>query len=153
MAVPRPPSTDPFHLDRFLKSQDPVFAAVLEELRLGLKQSHWMWFIFPQLDGLGSSSTTRYFSIKGEAEARAYLAHPVLGSRLYQCAEILLQQHDRSARDIFGPVDEMKLRSSLTLFARFAEHDSVFARLLTKYFEGVPDSKTLQLLDAAEPLP
>jgi uncharacterized protein (DUF1810 family) len=140
-----PPSPE-FDLDRFLKAQEAVFAGVLEELRLGWKQSHWMWFIFPQLDGLGFSPTTRYYSIKSEAEARLYLDHPVLGHRLHQCVQAILDLPDRSAREIFGSIDEMKLRSSMTLFSHVSAPDSLFARVLAKYFAGEPDEKTLQLL-------
>jgi uncharacterized protein (DUF1810 family) len=144
------PDSDPFNLERFVKAQDPVFEGVLTELRVGRKRSHWMWFIFPQLDGLGFSSTTRHYAIRNHAEARAYLAHPVLGPRLQQCVEVLLGLEGRSAEEIFGTIDAMKLRSSMTLFARVADPDAAFSRVLAKYFAGQPDQKTLHLLGGAE---
>lgn len=146
MAASPKPSSDPFDLDRFVKAQDPVFNAVLVELRQGRKRSHWMWFVFPQIQGLGSSPTSVFYSIKSPAEARAYLADPVLGPRLMQCAEILIGLEGHSAYDIFGAIDEMKLRSCMTLFSRFAGPDSAFARVLDKYFAGEPDVNTLRLL-------
>jgi uncharacterized protein (DUF1810 family) len=145
------PESEPFNLERFVKAQDPVFEGVLTELRAGRKQSHWMWFIFPQVQGLGYSSTTVHFSIKSPAEARAYLAHPILGHRLQECMEILLGLEARSAGDIFGTIDAMKLRSSMTLFAHLAGADSSFARVLRKYFAGEPDQRTLQLLGSTDP--
>ena len=109
--------SDPFNLQRFIDSQERVFADVLAELNAGSKQSHWMWFIFPQLAGLGQSPTARFYAISSLAEARAYLEHPLLGERLRQCVAALLHwQGRRSARTVFGPVDALKLRSSLTLF-------------------------------------
>jgi uncharacterized protein (DUF1810 family) len=145
------PDRDPFDLARFIGAQHPVFEGVLSELRAGRKLSHWMWFIFPQIDGLGFSSTTRLYSIKSPAEALAYLEHPVLGPRLLKCAEILLSLDGRSAGDIFGAVDALKLRSSMTLFAHVGGPGSACGRVLDKYFTGVPDPKTLQLLRADVP--
>ena len=144
------PDSDPFDLTRFLNAQGPVFEGVLTELRDGRKQSHWMWFIFPQMDGLGFSAITRLYSIKSQSEARAYLAHAVLGPRLTQCVEIILGLEGLSAAHIFGPIDEMKLRSSMTLFAQVAGPNSAFARLLEKYFAGKPDERTLQLLNSSD---
>ena len=144
------PNADPFDLARFLSAQDPVYEGVLTELRRGRKRSHWMWFIFPQIDGLGFSSTTRYFSIKSEPEARAYLAHAVLGPRLAQCVETILSLEARPAGQIFGPIDEMKLKSSMTLFAHVAGPDSAFVRVLARYFDGKADRRTLELLIDAD---
>lgn len=112
----------------------------------GSKRTHWMWYIFPQIEGLGFSATSRYFSIKGVEEARAYLAHPVLGPRLFRCAEAVVGVEGRSAREIFGSPDDLKLRSSATLFASVLPPGSVFARLIAKYFAGERDSRTLRLL-------
>ena len=140
------PGNDPYDLARFIRAQDPVFEGVLAELRAGAKRSHWMWFIFPQIDGLGFSSTTKYYSIKSRAEARQYLDHPVLGPRLVQCVEILLALEGTSAVEVFGSIDAMKLKSSLTLFAAVGPPASVFDRLLEKYYGGERDGKTVQLL-------
>lgn len=139
-------ATDPFDLQRFVSAQERVYAPVLSELRSGRKQSHWMWYIFPQIDGLGHSSTSKHYAIKSQAEARAYLQHPLLGSRLVECAEIVSQITGRSALAIFGTPDDMKLRSSMTLFAAVPESDPVFAQVLEKYFAGQPDRRTLDLL-------
>ncbi len=136
---------DPYDLKRFLSAQDGVYDRALAELRDGLKQSHWMWFIFPQIDGLGFSSTTRFYAVKSLEEARQYLAHPVLGARLRECVEAILAVRGRSASDIFGYPDVMKLQSSLTLFSRVAGPGSVFERALDKYYEGKQDPKTLQI--------
>lgn len=146
MSVSATPASDPFDLHRFVVAQDPVYEGVLREIRASSKRSHWMWFIFPQIEGLGSSSTSVYYSIKSLDEARAYLAHPVLGPRLMQCTEILLALEERSTYGIFGAIDEMKLKSSMTLFARVTGPDSPFAHVLTRYFAGKPDEKTLRLL-------
>ncbi len=137
---------DTFNLSRFLEAQEGVYSTVLAELRGGHKRSHWMWYIFPQIDGLGFSSTTRYYAIKNEEEARQYLKHPVLGARLLECAKTVLDVDGRSASEIFGPPDDLKLRSSMTLFAQVSDPDSVFARVIDKYFHGKRDDKTLALL-------
>jgi uncharacterized protein (DUF1810 family) len=142
-------SADPFDLKRFVKAQADDYERAFGEIRNGRKISHWMWYIFPQLDGLGSSSTAKYYAIKSAAEACAYLEHPVLGPRLVACAEESLQVQNRTAREIFGTPDDLKLRSSATLFASVSPPDSVFARLLQKYYDGVPDERTLRLLKAA----
>ena len=141
---------DPHDLARFTRAQDGVVANVLAELRSGRKRTHWMWFVFPQVAGLGSSSASRTYAIKSLAEARDYLAHPVLGSRLRQCAEIVLATEGRTAHAIFGDPDDLKLCSSMTLFAAAAEADSVFARVLAKYFGGRRDAATIRLLAALE---
>ncbi len=137
---------DPYDLKRFLSAQEPIFERVLAELRSGQKRSHWMWFIFPQIEGLGHSPTSRYYAIKTLDEAHAYLDHPVLGARLVECAEILLGIEGRTAAKIFGFPDDMKLKSCMTLFACVAEANSVFVRVLEKYFEGKKDKKTLELV-------
>ena len=139
---------DPHNLDRFLQAQAGVYEQALSEIRAGRKYTHWMWFIFPQFHGLGSSWTSRQYAIRSAAEAEAYLAHPVLGPRLVECAEAALAAEGRSAQDIFGSPDDLKLRSSATLFAAVSPPGSVFHRLLDRYFEGRPDVRTLALLDA-----
>ena len=140
---------DPYDLGRFLQAQARDYERALSEIRAGRKRSHWMWYIFPQLDGLGSSPTARRYAIKSAAEAEAYLKHPVLGPRLVECCEAVISVPGRSAYDIFGSPDDMKLRSCATLFARVSRAGSVFEALLGKYFEGAPDPRTLQLMDTA----
>src|SRR5581483_1128089 len=130
---------DPFDLDRFVRAQEGTYERALAEVRAGRKRTHWMWFVFPQLDGLGSSPTARHYAIKSLAEARAYLAHPVLGPRLVECAEAVVGVEGRSAHDIFGSPDDLKLRSCATLFACVAPPGSVFDRLLAKYYSGERD--------------
>ena len=137
---------DPCDLNRFINAQEGVYDRVLAELRSGLKRSHWMWFIFPQIDGLGHSPTTRFYAIKTLEEARQYLSHPVLGPRLSECAESVLGIQGRPASDIFGYPDDMKLQSSMTLFALAAGPGSVFERVLDKYYQGKRDSRTLQIM-------
>ena len=137
---------DPFDLDRFLDAQGKIYPIALQEIRGGRKQSHWMWFIFPQIDGLGSSSTARHYAIRSREEAEAYLRHPLLGGRLLECAESALRISGLSAREVFGSPDDVKLRSSATLFAAVASEGSVFERLLERYFGGQPDQRTLDLL-------
>ena len=138
-------ANDPFSLHRFVQAQEQVYRQALAEIRGGRKRSHWMWFIFPQFDGLGFSWTSRQYSVKSVAEAEAYLAHAVLGPRLLECAEAALGVVDRSAADIFGSPDDLKLRSSATLFAGISPEGSVFHQILDKYFHGEPDDKTLRL--------
>jgi uncharacterized protein (DUF1810 family) len=140
---------DPHNLTRFLTAQQPIYHRALAELSAGRKTSHWMWFIFPQLAGLGHSSTAQHFAIQSKGEAQAYLAHPTLGPRLIECATAILQHQDKSATQILGSPDDLKLRSSATLFAQLTPKDSPFAQLLQKYYEGEPDPKTLALLAAA----
>src|SRR5262245_19205782 len=136
---------DPYDLDRFLVAQEPMIGAVRDELRLGRKASHWMWFVFPQLAGLGRSAMSQHYAIGSVEEARAFLDHPVLGSRLVECVELVLAVEGRTAHDIFGSPDDMKLRSCLTLFDAI-DRNGVFARALERYFEGRPDRATLDLL-------
>ncbi|MFI0846815.1 DUF1810 domain-containing protein [Mesorhizobium sp. IMUNJ 23232] len=138
-------SDDPFDLSRFVDAQVPVFDRVREELKRGRKTSHWMWFVFPQMAGLGMSPMSQKYAIGSADEARAYLAHPVLGQRLRECVEILLEQEGRSAHAIFGSPDDMKLRSCLTLFSE-TSGEEVFLRALDKYFDGEPDRETLRIL-------
>jgi uncharacterized protein (DUF1810 family) len=133
-------------LERFLSAQASIYDQALAELRGGRKRTHWMWFIFPQIEGLGHSATSIHYSIKSQEEARAYLEHPVLGSRLRECAEALCALEGSTASDIFGFPDDLKLRSSMTLFAAVSEPASVFVRVLDKYFQGRHDDRTLQLL-------
>ncbi len=137
---------DPFELSRFVRAQQDDFERALAEIQSGKKHTHWMWYIFPQLDGLAFSATSKFYAIKSLDEARAYLEHPVLGPRLYQCAEAALGVEGRSATEIFGSPDDWKLRSCVTLFACASPPDSVFHRLLAKYYGGQRDGKTLRLL-------
>jgi uncharacterized protein (DUF1810 family) len=137
---------DPHDLARFVQAQEDDYARALGEIRGGRKRSHWMWYVFPQLDGLGSSLTSKRYAIKNLAEAEAYLAHPVLGPRLRECAEAALGVEGRSASEIFGSPDDVKLRSCATLFACVSPAGSVFERLLDKYYRGERDGKTLRLL-------
>ena len=134
-------------MQKFIEAQDAVYQQVLSELEAGRKLSHWMWFIFPQIQGLGRSSTAQYYAIKDAEQAQAYLKHPLLGARLRECAEILLRLKGKTAIDIFGDIDAVKLRSSMTLFSVVAGQDCVFARVLKKYFNAEPDALTLQILN------
>jgi uncharacterized protein (DUF1810 family) len=139
--------TDPFNFARFLEAQAPVYDTVHDELRAGRKRSHWMWFIFPQLAGLGSSPTAKFYGISGLPEAIAYLAHPVLGQRLLACTEAVLAVQDRSLHAIFGSPDDLKFRSSMTLFGEAgAASDTPFRQALERYCAGEPDPRTLALL-------
>jgi uncharacterized protein (DUF1810 family) len=138
--------TDPFDLKRFVDAQDRVYDTVVDELRDGRKRSHWMWFVFPQLRGLGSSPTAERYGISSLDEARAYLRHEVLGPRLRECTRLVNQVRDRSAAEIFGSPDDLKLRSSMTLFARAADDNGDFLALLDKYYGGQQDQLTLKLL-------
>jgi len=137
---------DPYNLQRFIEAQEHVYAQVCAELRQGRKTSHWMWFIFPQIRGLGSSETAQYFAIAGRQEAAAYAAHPVLGARLRECTALVLQVDNKSVEQIFGYPDNLKFHSSMTLFARTAEENQVFLDALKKYFSGALDPQTLARL-------
>jgi uncharacterized protein (DUF1810 family) len=137
---------DPYNLQRFVDAQDPVYDRVCAELAAGHKRTHWMWFIFPQIAGLGHSAMAQEYAISGRGEAEAYLKHPVLGKRLRHCTQLVNRIEGRSAEQIFGPIDSVKLRSSMTLFAEVAEGDEVFAAPLRKYFGGAYDRVTLQRL-------
>jgi uncharacterized protein (DUF1810 family) len=132
-------------LERFLGAQEGVMAAVRAELRAGRKQSHWMWFIFPQLRGLGHSAMAQHYGIASLDEARAYLAHPVLGTRLHECCELMLAVPGRSAFEILGSPDELKFRSCVTLFSLAAPQDDLFRRCLARFYGGETDPRTLAL--------
>jgi len=137
---------DPYDLERFVTAQKPLHERVTRELRAGDKETHWMWFVFPQIAGLGRSPTAVRYAISSLDEAKAYLAHPILGLRLKECAKLVLDVEGRTARDIFGPVDEMKFRSSMTLFMKAAPDEPLFAGCLEKYFGGRADPATLEKL-------
>jgi uncharacterized protein (DUF1810 family) len=140
------PKSEPFDLDRFVSAQAPVYEAVLAELRQGRKQTHWIWFVFPQVEGLGSSATARHFAIKSRAEAGAYLAHPILGARLLECTETVLAHSRKLAHEIFGSPDGLKFCSSMTLFER-AGGGPAFGRALDQFFNGKRDARTLAVFD------
>jgi uncharacterized protein (DUF1810 family) len=139
-------SRDTFDLSRFVTAQEDVYESALAEIRGGSKRTHWMWFVFPQLRGLGSSPISRQFAIRSAAEARAYLAHPILGARLLECCDALLRVKAGSAKEILGSPDDLKLRSCATLFASVSEPGSVFERVLAQFFDGEPDERTEALL-------
>lgn len=141
-------AADPHHLQRFIDGQNGLFEDALAEIEAGAKRTHWMWFIFPQFAGLGHSSTTQFYAIRSLSEASAYLAHPLLGYRLRQSVQALLAwSGHRTAEQVLGPVDAIKLRSSLTLFDQVAPGD-IFARGLAAFFAGRSDERTLALLNA-----
>jgi uncharacterized protein (DUF1810 family) len=142
-------SNDPWNLSRFIEAQQGDYEQALAEIRAGRKRSHWMWYVFPQFAGLGSSPTSVHYAIKSTEEAEAYLAHPVLGRRLVECAEAVLQIHGRSAHEIFGSPDDLKLRSSATLFASVSPEGSVFHQIIDKYFDGTADVRTIELMSQA----
>ncbi len=137
---------DPYNLTRFLEAQEKVYPRALAELQNGRKRSHWMWFIFPQIDGLGFSSTAKFYAIKSREEAKAYLDHPVLGARLQECTEAVLANQDRSISEIFGYPDDLKFKSSMTLFEAVAGPGSVFEQAIEQCLGGQRDSRTLDLL-------
>ncbi|MGD0762257.1 MAG: DUF1810 domain-containing protein [Roseiarcus sp.] len=135
---------DPYRLARYIDAQERIFDQACAELRAGAKRGHWMWFVFPQIEGLGASETARRFAISCRAEAEAYLRHPVLGPRLRECAELVIGVNGRSAREIFGHPDDLKFHSSITLFASVAEDGAVFEDALQKYFAGRRDRLTME---------
>lgn len=137
---------DRYNLERFVAAQAPVFTQVLSELKAGVKMGHWMWFIFPQIMGLGRSPVSIEYAISGREEAQAYLEHTILGPRLKESTRLVLLVDGRSVEDIFGSPDDMKFRSSMTLFAQVSPRDDIFERALKKYFAGVPDRLTLDRL-------
>jgi uncharacterized protein (DUF1810 family) len=137
---------DPFNLERFVSAQTGVYPQVLAELRVGRKRGHWIWFIFPQMTGLGRSAQSEYYGIGSLEEAAAYTRHPLLGTRLVECTRLVNQVEGRTIREILGPPDDLKFRSSMTLFARAAEDATVFNDALKKYFSGEADPLTLKLL-------
>lgn len=138
--------TEEFNLQRFVEAQDPIYHTVTEELRIGRKRTHWMWFIFPQLKGLGWSSTARFYGIESLSEARAYLEHKTLSSRLIECATLVHQVEGKSARQILSTPDDLKLRSSVTLFRKADSTLEIFQSVLDKFYDGQADDKTLELL-------
>jgi uncharacterized protein (DUF1810 family) len=137
-------NSDHFNLRRFIDAQDPVIQQVLDELRAGHKASHWMWFVFPQIHGLGSSSMAQRYALASREEARAYHQHPVLGARLKQCTGLVLRIEGRRVEQIFGYPDELKFRSCMTLFAQVVPEQPIYRAALQKYFAGEPDALTLQ---------
>lgn len=137
-------------LTRFLSAQQNIYPQVLKELQSGKKTTHWMWFIFPQIEGLGHSSTAKYYSIKNIEEANEYLAHPVLGKRLLECSNVLLNIDAKTADEIFGFPDNMKLRSCMTLFKYVAPEQRVFADVVKKYFNAQHDEQTVSILQNIE---
>ena len=139
-------TSDPYDLQRFVDAQERVYEQALSEIRSGFKRSHWMWFIFPQFQGLGVSRTSERFALRSVAEVQAYLVHPVLGPRLVECAEAILAVDGRSPLEILGSPDDLKLRSCATLFASVVPEDSAFHRILNKYFRGQGDDRTLRLI-------
>ena len=139
-------ANDPFDLDRFVTAQEPIYAQALGELRAGSKRTHWSWFILPQMRGLGSSSTSVRYGIGSLDEAKAYLAHPLLGPRLRECVSAMNGHTGLSASQILGSIDAQKFRSCVTLFIEASEHEPIFTAALTKYFGGSPDQSTLSLL-------
>ena len=139
-------SDDPHDLDRFVVAQDRVWEAVRRELLDGRKASHWMWFVFPQIEGLGSSPMAQRFAIGSLDEARAYLDHPILGARLREGAALMLRHRDRTAREILGTPDDLKFRSCLTLFQRAAPEEALFTEVLAQFYDGVADDATLRRL-------
>ena len=141
------PTDHPYGLERFLKAQNPIYADVLAELREGRKQTHWIWFIFPQAEGLGHSSMAKRYAIKSRDEAAAYLAHPILSTRLMECTELVLAHPGKAAHDIFGSPDDLKFRSSTTLFGAVSAR-AIFQTALDAFYEGAPDDATLHILRA-----
>lgn len=139
---------DDFHLNRFVDAQANVYEEVLRELRIGQKDSHWMWFVFPQLKGLGHSPTADFYGMASLAEAQAYLVHPVLGVRLRECTQLVLDVEDRTALEIFDSPDNLKFRSCMTLFEACGDQPQLFTAALWKYFDGQVDERTVQLLQA-----
>ena len=137
---------DPYQLERFVAAQTNSYGQAVAELRRGRKTGHWIWYVFPQIAGLGMSPTSQRFAIRSLDEARAYLEHPVLGPRLIEAASVLLDNTDSTAEQIFGELDAMKLRSSMTLFQRAEPDEPVFGRVLDRFFEGIPDAETLRRL-------
>ncbi|MDQ2733297.1 MAG: DUF1810 domain-containing protein [Armatimonadota bacterium] len=146
-----PGTHDPYDLSRFVRAQETCYQQALAEIKAGSKGTHWMWYIFPQIDGLAFSSTSKRYSIKSIEEARVYLDHPVLGPRLLECTEAVVSVEGRSATEIFGSPDDMKLRSCVTLFACVLPPHSVFHQVLQKYYRNEPDVKTLRLLGITTP--
>jgi len=146
MTLPSKEMNDPFCLQRFVDAQDSEYAEVREELKRGYKSSHWMWFIFPQIKGLGGSFMSKQYAISSLEEAKAYLDHPILAPRLLECTRLVIAIQGHSIQEIFGYTDSMKFRSSMTLFSRATSANSLFTTALEKYFQGQPDPLTLERL-------
>jgi uncharacterized protein (DUF1810 family) len=140
--------TDNNELIRFLDAQNQVYLKALSEIKNGKKETHWMWYIFPQIKGLGASETSKYYAIKDLEEATAYLEHPILGKHLIEITEEVLKLNGKTATQIFGTPDDMKLRSCMTLFANVNNADPVFQKVLDNYFNGLPDDRTIQLINS-----
>ncbi|MDD1499136.1 DUF1810 domain-containing protein [Agrobacterium sp. CNPSo 3708] len=138
-----------FDLDRFVKAQQNTYDRALSELIAGRKQSHWMWFIFPQIQGLGRSDTARFYAVSGRPEAEAYLAHPVLGPRLKECTQAMLDHPTLTAHDILGSPDDLKFRSSMTLFAAVADQNALFQTALRQFYNGAQDRETLSVISGS----
>ena len=143
---------DKFNLNRFIKAQEETYSSAMDEIKSGSKYGHWMWFIFPQVEGLGSTEMTKKYSIKSLEEAKAYLKHAILGERLLESCEILLKLEDVSISEVMGFPDDLKLRSSMTLFESASSKNSIFSKVLDEYYEGNRDNKTLGLLNNLEKL-
>ena len=141
---------DPFNLTRFVEAQNPIYDRVCSELRRGRKTSHWMWFIFPQIEGLGFSGTSRRYAISGLEEARAYLEHPLLGARLEECTGLVCAVRDRTIQDILGSPDDLKFCSCMTLFCQVSSEPNIFEAALNRYFSGHPDPLTLGRIREAD---
>jgi len=139
---------DTFNLGRFIVAQDKMYTNVVEELKAGIKTSHWMWFIFPQVESLGRTQIAKMYGIKSINEAKAYISHPLLGSRIQECTDLVLAIDGKSANDIFGHPDYLKFRSSMTLFLRAAPQINLFQRAINKYYDGHQDTLTIEFLDA-----
>lgn len=137
-----------YDLHRFIEAQNGIYEQALVELKTGRKRSHWMWFIFPQIAGLGTSSMAEKYAIRSAEEASAYLSDPILGSRLLRCVEAILSINDRSAHDIMGAPDDLKLRSSMTLFAAVSDHGSPFHKAIERFYDGKFDERTISILSA-----
>ncbi len=137
---------DPYDLKRFVDAQEISYQHAIAELYDGQKRTHWMWYVFPQFEGLATSHTSKRFAIKSTKEANAYLAHPLLGPRLLECCEAIVELEEQSANEIFGTPDDLKLRSCVTLFAQVCSGGSIFQEVLEKYFDGKPDKQTLNLV-------
>jgi uncharacterized protein (DUF1810 family) len=139
-----------YDLHRFIEAQNGIYEQALAELKAGRKRSHWMWFVFPQIAGLGSSAMAEKYAIRSAEEAAAYLADPILGSRLIRCVEAVLSIHGRTAHDIFGSPDDLKLCSSMTLFAAVSDHGSPFHKVIERFYQGRFDERTIEILSAAD---
>jgi uncharacterized protein (DUF1810 family) len=140
------PNDDPYDLERFITAQESDYDTAIEELQRGAKRSHWIWYVFPQVAGLGSSMMAERYAIQSREEGAAYLAHPILGARLAECASVLLQHTGKTAEDVMGYPDSLKLKSSMTLFAELSATDSVFQKVLNHYFSGAGDVRTTEYL-------